>query len=305
MSEAEVAGFTERLACIGCGNTALDELSAGRFDEGAVQRFIDADPWGEHPAPYLRGRRWSYVSCRACGLAFHRCILDPAWNERRFTRWMSRESIDAYERRLRTPQGDMRKGASLTAHALRIERLTRTIRGGQAPRVLDFGCGYGSFLAMCSLYGFDAVGVDRSTARRENNRYGQVFAEIEDVAQLAPFHALTLFEVLEHLDEPRPVLQRLAGLLAPGGVLVLETPDCTGVRGIDSRSDYEKIHPLEHINGFTPTTLREFAARLGFEPLRAPPAVVSTELDRIARTLAKGVLAPVLAPTTQLYFRKR
>lgn len=304
MSDAEVARFTERQACIGCGHATLDELSAGRFDQGAVQRFIEADPWGEHPAPFLRGQPWSFVSCRACGLAFHRRILDPVWNERRFARWMSQQAIDAYEQRIRTPEGEMRKGSTFTAHVLRIERLTRGLRGNRAPRVLDFGCGYGSFLAMCALYGFEAYGVDRSAARRGNNRYGQVFAEIDEVAHLAPFDALTLFEVLEHLDEPQPLLARLATLLAPGGILVLETPDCSGVRGIETRSDYDKIHPLEHINAFTPKTLAEFATRLGFEPLRPPAAYVSTEWGRLARTLAKQVLAPLRPATTQLYFRK-
>lgn len=305
MPETEVAGFIERKACIGCGHTALEEVSAGRFDEGAVQRFIDADPWGEHPAPFLRGQRWSYVNCRACGLGFHRYILAPAWNERRFARWMSQEAIEAHEQRVRTPEGEMRKGAGFTAHVLRIERLTRSIRGDRAPRVLDFGCGYGGFLAMGALYGFEAYGVDRSFARRDNNRCSQIFAEIEEVTHLAPFHALTLFEVLEHLDEPRLLLDRLTTLLAPGGILVLETPDCSGVRGIDSRSDYDKIHPLDHINAFTPKTLRAFAERLGFEPLRPPTPYISTEFGRLARTLAKQLLAPLRRPTTQLYFRKR
>ena len=54
---------------------------------------------------------------------------------------------------------------------------------------------------MCSMYGFDAIGVDRSSARRENNRFGKVFAEIEDVVSMAPFDALTLLEVLEYLDD--------------------------------------------------------------------------------------------------------
>lgn len=42
------------------------------------------------------------------------------------------------------------------------------------------------------------------------------------------FHTLTLSEVMEHLDDPRSLLKELATLLLPGGILVLEAPNCEG-----------------------------------------------------------------------------
>ena len=300
MEAAETAQFVERAGCIGCSGRNLRELSSGGFDEGAVQRFIAADPWGEHPAPFLRGQRWSYVACQDCELAFHRHILSPEWNERRFSRWMSQAAIEAFEKEWKTPAVRFRSAADHTAHVLRIEKLTRELRGSQPVRLLDFGCGYGEFLSMCALYGFDAVGVDRSSAKRDNNSYSKVFPEIEDVAGMAPFHALTLFEVLEHLDDPHGLMLRLRDLVAPGGILVLETPDCSGVRGIETREEYNKIHPLEHINGFTPKTLEGFAGRLGFERIAKPIASVTSDVKK----MAKSLLRPLAAPTTQLYFRK-
>ena len=298
------AEFVERAACISCASANLRELSAGKFDEGPLERFIAADPWGEDPAPFLRGQPWSYVACQDCDLAFHRYILAPEWNERRFSRWMSQPAIEAFEQEYRTPANEFATATDHTAHVLRIERLTRELRGPQRTKVLDLGCGYGGFLAMCSLYGFDACGVDRSSAKRENNRFSRVFAEIDEVEPLAPFHALTLFEVLEHLDDPHGLVLRLSELLAPGGLLVLETPDCSGVRALETLDDYRKIHPLEHINGFTPETLTRFAVRLGFEPVARPTVYVTNDLERVARTAAKGLLRPLATPTTQQYFRK-
>lgn len=304
VSETESALFVERSACISCGANSLVELSNGRFDEGAVQRFIAEDPWGEHPAPFLRGKRWSYVACQDCGLTFHRHILSPEWNERRFSRWMSQEAIESFEKPFKTPANEFLKAARYTAHVLQIEKLTRGIRGKAAPRVLDFGCGYGGFLSMCGMYGFDAYGVDRSSAKRENSSFAKVFAEISEVTSMAPFHALTLFEVLEHLDDPHGLLRQLSEMLADGGILVLETPNCEGVRNIETRDDYNRIHPLEHINGFTPKTLKRFAERLGFAPITKPLACVTSDARKIARNVAKRLCAPALQATTQLYFRK-
>lgn len=294
------AQFTERTACINCGSAQLHELCCGLFNEGAVQKFIASDPWGEHPAPFLDGQRWSYVKCLACGQAFHRYILTPTWNERRFNQWMSQEAIAAFEKGLKTPARLFGHGINYVTHVLRIDELTRDIRGDEKVRVLDFGCGYGQFLSACSLFGFEAIGVDRSTARRDNG----VFPILPDISAVSGrFHALTLFEVLEHLDDPKPVLKDLAALLLPGGILVLETPNCEGVSRIETRQEYLKIAPLEHINGFTPATMEAFAVGLGFERLQPPATYVTTKLGRVARNRVKRALA-AFNDNTQQYFRK-
>jgi hypothetical protein len=110
--------------------------------------------------------------------------------------------------------------------------------------------------------------------------------------------------VLEHLDQPLDMLERLRELLVRGGVLVLETPDCTGVRDIRTRDDYAKLHPLDHINGFTPATLTRIARRAGFEPVARPLVVVSARPLDAAKAIARHMLSPLRRATTQLYFRK-
>jgi hypothetical protein len=86
--------------------------------------------------------------------------------------------------------------------------------------------------------------------------------------------------------------------------LILETPDASGVRDIKSFHDYQMIHPLDHINGFTPSTLRSFAERLGYQSITPPVSHVTAEIGRLLKTEAKRVLKFALAPRTQQYFRK-
>jgi 2-polyprenyl-3-methyl-5-hydroxy-6-metoxy-1,4-benzoquinol methylase len=305
MSDPVTAQFVERKHCIACGSGRLVTLSSGRFDSGPLQQFIANDPWGEHPAPFLVGKPWALVACEDCGQAFHRYILDEQWNERRFSRWMSHEAIQAFEKDFVTPAWRMQVGSRNTSHVLQLERLTRQLRSGSnAVRLLDFGCGYGDFLAMCSLYGFETCGVDRAAARRGNNRVPNVVESIDEARSQAPFHVVTLFEVLEHLDDPGAVLSQLSQLLAHGGILVLETPDCTDVQDIVSRQDYLCVHPLEHINAFTPETLRKFAERFGFEHIKKPMSMVTSDADQLIKSTGRFVLMPLLKQTTQLYFRK-
>jgi SAM-dependent methyltransferase len=268
-------------------------LSSGSFQDEPLRSFIAGDPWGENPLPYLGDARWLYVQCVDCALTFHRRVLSPEWAERKFMRWQTSEAISAFESR-QDPRAKFERAVHFTRHVLQLEKLC-----AERPlRVLDFGCGDGAFIEQCRLYGFEAVGVDRASARAERNR-GTLYADIREVS--GPFHVITMFEVLEHLEEPRRIVEALKPLLIARGILIIETPDASGVRDIRSLRDYQMIHPLDHINGFTPQTLREFAERLGFRQITPPVSHATTDTLRVIKSEARRIIRG--APSTQQYFR--
>ena len=199
---------------------------------------------------------------------------------------MSEAAIQKFE----VEHGHDHDAARDVQHVLRLQKIG-------VRRILDFGCGFGQFLEMCRLFGLDAVGVDRSSARR-SGAATHIFAELDEVP--GAFDAITMFEVLEHLDDPRNALAALAKRLNPGGVMIVEVPDTTGVITITDRDSYYKIHPLDHINAFTPASLVRIMAEEGFEPIATPPAFVTTSLIRVAKDIAK----PLKRATTQRYFKK-
>lgn len=254
----------------------------------------------------MRGATWELVQCNNCRQAFHKFILNEEWNARRFAEWMDAASILEFEDRAakgRSPSA-RKFGAAVdyVGHVLRIERLTRDLRQNEAVRVLDFGCGWGGFLKMAQSFGFDAVGVDRSTARIDGAAV-PVFPSLAALGERQPFHAITMFEVLEHLDEPAATLGELAQHIVPGGVLALETPDCEGVSDITTPLEYHLVHPLEHINAFTHETMVSLAKRSGFELVTRGPAYVTAEYARAAKRTARHLLGKDQR-STQLYFRR-
>lgn len=304
----ELARFVERSSCITCGSSHLANLATGHFDEGPLRGFIQSDPWGESPMPYLAHQQWTLVRCSDCSTAFHQSILAPEWMDRCYTNWVTQEAMEAFLAEGRTPANLFNRARNRVAHVLRIENLTRNIRRGAAARVLDFGCGWGEFLSVCAQFGFQAYGVDFSPDRRAHGLVS-IFSTLEDLrARLASdgkaLHAITLFEVLEHVAEPVKILKELNPLVEVGGLLILETPDCSGVVDIRTEKDYRAIHPLMHINAFTPETLRRIAEQAGYRPVRRGVAQVATEFGRVLRTEAKRVLERIVKPTTQQYFVK-
>ena len=305
---SQQAEFVIRNKCINCGSKHLNVLSSGSFNEEPIRTFIEDDPWGESPLPYLENERWVYVQCNECSQMFHSRILSPEWNEILFSKWMTEDAILSYEEKLNTPLRQFEKKKIYVEHVLRIEKKTRKIRENESVRILDFGCGWGEFLAMCERFDFTVYGVDKSSARREAGQNVPILPRLDDIKQTKEgslgFHAITLFEVLEHLDDPFSILQELSEYLVRDGILVLETPNCTGTIGITSKTDYRHIHPLSHINGFTPETLRSIAERAGFRSVKRDIAQVTCDGYRVAKREMKRLFSGILKPTTQQYFRK-
>jgi len=273
-----------------------------------LRGFIAADPWGESPLPYLRDAEWRLVGCRDCGMRFQGRILDPDWRAICLTRWMSGDAIAAFEAGHGGSPPAARAGAASAwvGHVLSIEHMTRAGRAGPV-RLLDFGCGSGDFLHHAALFGCVAHGVDASAARRAiAERTGVAIVPALDALptdRSEPYDAVTLFEVLEHLDAPLDVLRALRGRVRLGGLLVLETPDAGHVTAIRTLDDYRAIHPLDHINAFGPATLTAIAERAGFRRVRRRLAFTSDGIGQTLRREARRLRDLLRPPTTRQYFR--
>jgi 2-polyprenyl-3-methyl-5-hydroxy-6-metoxy-1,4-benzoquinol methylase len=204
-----------------------------------------------------------------------------------------------------SPQDEFNRGVHAAERILQLERLTRRLRGAAPLKLLDFGCGEGHFLATSANFGFECHGVEFSSAREKTKRV-EFYNDLEQLKEEMPsarFHAVVLFEVLEHLAEPLRILRELRPLLMSGGILILETPDCENVTSIDDRISYDLIGPLGHINAFTSKTLKTIAAKAAFEPIKTSVVQCSADPVRVYKREAKRFLRGLIRPTTRQFFR--
>lgn len=114
-------------------------------------------------------------------------------------------------------------------------RLTLTLlrRLGIRPpaRVLDAGCGWGVTLEALESVGYRAAGLDvspRILARLDRPGRDLIEADLSlttaDWDAREEFDAVLALDVIEHLDDDRGAVATLAGLVAPGGALLLSVP---------------------------------------------------------------------------------
>jgi SAM-dependent methyltransferase len=117
-----------------------------------------------------------------------------------------------------------------TFHKTLQATLKRLHMSGEGKRVLDVGCAGGAFLVAAQKCGFEAVGVEpaRWMAAFGRKTYG---VDIRS-GILAPgmfpeksFDMITLWDVVEHLPQPKETLDLIHSLLKPGGILLVNYPD--------------------------------------------------------------------------------
>ena len=80
---------------------------------------------------------------------------------------------------------------------------------------------------------------------------------------------MTAFYVIEHVTNPKELVQQCFRLLKPGGLLVLRWPHTAPITLL-TRSFYDfKLHDLpSHLSDFSVSTIRKLLLRVGFQEIQ-------------------------------------
>lgn len=263
-----------------------------------------------HPETvYIHETGLSLWRCRDCGLLYF-AVPD----EERPDYWStggSRHNLEVYS-----------DPAVLRADRARfhryLERMEREIPKASR-RLLDYGCGTGTFLECALERGWEACGLDISeeAVRRARSRGLPAWTLGEAPRELdAPFDAVTLWDVLEHLDDLHGTLHSLSSFLRAGGRLFVETPDARYVlrrwslslaRWTRGRLNGARFffYP-DHRTYFSEATLSRLLDKHGFRVdwigrTTTPPRKVVQKLRRVHRTaVGWALLAWIVLRLTRL-----
>lgn len=169
---------------------------------------------------------------------------------------------------------------------------------GRPRRVLDVGCGLGQNGAFCRTRGAHVVGLERDPAARA--RAARVLHEVHDVDLEAPasiaaalagqrFDLILFGDVLEHVRDPRAVLEAVCAHLDDEGHVLVSLPNVAAwpvrLSLLAGRFEYRESGVLDrtHLRFFTRDSAAELLASAGLEVMRRDqsPMLVRAAKDAI------------------------
>ena len=151
-----------------------------------------------------------------------------------------------------------------------IKRKTQLAIGGlPSGRLLDIGCGVGDFLVQIQNQGWGVQGVEPSEDAKKiaETRLGFCPQAPTDYALFedSSFDVITMWHVLEHVDDLHFQTSEIVRLLKPGGRLILALPNFQSFDCQYYKDKWAAWDVPRHLNHFAPDTLRNIMTSLGFQ----------------------------------------
>lgn len=282
-------GF-ETVSCPGCGAGDGHAAADGNASDDGADRNLN------NPVVY-EGRDWicnidepmRVQQCPRCGL----CYTNPRPTSAALGRYYPQE-YEPYQRQ----KGEVDRGggwqAGVRSLVLRdayaapflkprgaakaVAKIVQLFRSPQSfgfampyqgsGKLLDFGCGNGTFLRRMKTLGWDVTGVDFSEQAVAAVRASGIRALQGTLPHpgLSPssFDLITLRHALEHVPDARAILQAIHHLLVPGGRVHIQVPNFASWEVEHFRDASHVLQLPRHFLHFSPASLENLLIANGF-----------------------------------------
>jgi hypothetical protein len=232
------------------------------------------------PNPGLSGRRFPLRVCPVCGCGRSRLLFQQSFDQLSSARLLDGYNVvicqdcgagfaddippqpvfDCYYRDL-SKYEDADYGGHPPVDEQRFQEIADSIvpfLPGPEIRILEIGCGSDRFLKILRDRGFPNV-------------LGVAARVLTVPEPEAPYDALILIGVMEHIRELDPAVERLGRLLRNGGRIYLEVPDASRyVPRVDA--PFQEFS-IEHINFFSIHSLTNLMQQRGFRAVAGGYAI--------------------------------
>lgn len=148
----------------------------------------------------------------------------------------------------------------------RITAQNRTSKNGDRtkPHILDFGCGVGDFLHYAQKKGCEITGCDLSENARKyaSEKLSKTIVSPEEIFSLphSTFDVITMWHVLEHIDDLRFQTEQLYRLLKENGRLVVAVPNYMSYDAQHYKDKWAAYDVPRHLNHFHKESLQNIFA---------------------------------------------
>ncbi|MDR2651575.1 MAG: class I SAM-dependent methyltransferase [Prevotellaceae bacterium] len=135
-------------------------------------------------------------------------------------------------------------------------------------KILDIGCGTGYFLNEAKRKGWETFGIEKNeNANKMAIEYFGLYVKPEDHIYKFPkgsFDVITLWHVLEHLEDLTEIMEKMYDLLLPDGIVVIAVPNCSSYDARHYKAYWAGYDIPRHLWHFTPKTMELFSKKFKF-----------------------------------------
>jgi 2-polyprenyl-3-methyl-5-hydroxy-6-metoxy-1,4-benzoquinol methylase len=291
---------------------------------GPTTRHISCNACGaDRFVPLSSVDGWTIGRCRTCGLVY----VDPApfydptplFSEMsrtfEYTEYMHQPvtpGILAFERRQLLANAGELAGMEVAADGSAEGSAGGTRPAGERSpggplRFLDIGCGSGASVRGAMDLGWEAIGIDidPELVREGRETLGadlRCVSILDSGLRAGTFDFVKLRDVVEHLPNPRDALATVGTLLAPGGVVLVVTPNEGGLATQARvmlgrrRTLVATVPPPHHLHSFGPLTLDRTLRRAGLRPARTFTTRPTNWRYVTSHNMARAEGRPLLRP---------
>lgn len=220
---------------------------------------------------------FNIVKCRNCGLSY----VNPRLKERKLhkiydKKYFSNEAFDGAKTAFYGYGKYLEEEDCIKATFKRRLKVINRLSG--KGRLLDIGCAFGFFLELARDNGWKVQGLEISEyayTYAKNVLKLPVMNKTLEKAKFksSSFDVVTIFDVIEHLPDPKSTLKEIRRVLKPNGLVVITTPNIGSITAKILWKNWEEVRRVrEHIYFFSKNTLKKILESLGFEVLKTESA---------------------------------
>jgi SAM-dependent methyltransferase len=142
--------------------------------------------------------------------------------------------------------------------------------GEKKGRLLDYGCGAGSFVKEARINGWEAYGCDPYLPDflKENSitkNYYKYNAINNEIFKIGKFDIITMWAVVEHLTETQKTFKNLANMLNTNGSIVFNSPYGNSILARKNGTDWAMAILVEHLQFHTRKSVHYLAELCGLK----------------------------------------
>lgn len=157
-------------------------------------------------------------------------------------------------------------------HLLRFKLIRKYIKSG---KLFDLGVGWGHFLLAAKQLGYDVYGIEISKYpyTYAKNDLGLPVSHIDFFKmEKKVFDLITMWDVLEHIDDANLVIEKCSDMVNKNGYVVIQVPQIDSFIAKWKKENWNMMG-LDHVNYFSKKTITLLLNRYGFEVIKIKSSI--------------------------------